>query len=64
MLNLRADFLANTDSADFRLLISAADGDTYRGTICSISLDDPTLQTQLRNIAQAYRMGIRYGKEG
>jgi hypothetical protein len=63
MLNLRADFLANQESADFRLLISAADGDNHLATITSISIDDPDLQGRLRDIAQAYRMGARYGKE-
>lgn len=63
-LNLRADLRVAAESADFRLLISAAgENGSYLATIADISIDDPTLGTQLRNITQAFRMGARYGKE-
>lgn len=65
-MNLRADFTAAPHSADFRLLISAVGKDgTYLATIASIPLkdDDPTISTQLRHIAQAFRMGARFGRE-
>jgi hypothetical protein len=63
-MNLHAQIMPAVESADFRLLISAI-GDDGRNvaTIASISIDDPNLQVRLRDIAQAFRMGARFGKE-
>lgn len=63
-MNLHAQILAAKDSADFTLLISAT-GDDGRNvaTVASISIDDPNLSARLRDIAQAFRMGARFGKE-
>lgn len=63
-MNLHAQFLEAKDSADFRLLVSVVGEDGSNGaTIASMSVDDPRLGERLRDIAQAYRMGARFGKE-
>jgi hypothetical protein len=70
-MNLHAQFRAAEHSADFTLLISAYDHDSPTKstdghnvcTVASLSIDDPQLQEKLRLIAQAYRMGARFGKE-
>lgn len=64
MLNLHAQVSAKDDSADFSLLVSATDEDGQNtATIASIHVDDPNLGQRLRDIAQAYRMATRYGRE-
>lgn len=63
-MNLHAQILAAEDSADFTLLISAVDKEgTHVATITSMSIDDPNINTRLRDISQAFRMGARFGKE-
>jgi hypothetical protein len=63
-MNLHCQIIAAADTADFRLLISATnDVGLNVATIASMPIDDPNLQTRLRDISQAYRMGARFGKE-
>lgn len=63
-LNLHAQFMPAPETADFTLLISATGESGNIATIASLSIDDPNLQGRLRDIAQAFRMGARFGKEG
>jgi hypothetical protein len=63
-MNLHIQVLPAKGTADFRLLVSATgEGGENVATIASMSIDDPDLQTRLRDIAQAFRMGARYGRE-
>lgn len=64
MLNLHAQFTGPDGFAYDRLLISAHDeqGEPL-ATIGSVMLTDPNLGDRLHQIAQAYRMGTRFGKE-
>jgi len=63
-VNLHIQVTAAEGSADFNLLVSAV-GDDGRNvaTITSMSVDDPNLQVRLRDIAQAFRMGARFGRD-
>lgn len=63
-MNLHIQVLPAADTADFRLLISATD-DTGANvaTVGSLDIDDPQLSEKLRLVAQAFRMGTRFGKE-
>lgn len=62
-MNLHAQFMEAPNTADFRLLISVEGPHDNLATVTSISIDDSQLQSRLRDIAQAFRMGARYGQE-
>lgn len=62
-MNLHLQVVPAADSADFRLLVSATGPSGNIATIASISIDDPQLNIRLRDIAQAFRMGTRFGVE-
>jgi len=63
-MNLHIQVLPAKDTADFRLLVSAVgEGGENLATIASMDVSDPDLQTRLRDICQAFRMGARFGRE-
>ena len=63
-MNLHAQIMAAERSADFILLVSAVGDDGKNlATVARLDIDDPNLQVRLRDIAQAFRMGARFGRD-
>ncbi len=64
MLNLHLQVTVAEDSADFQLLLSSHDENWENvSTIGSLWLDDPELSHKLRLAIQAYRMGMKFGRQ-
>lgn len=63
-MKLIAYFVQHENTAGFILLVTVIDDEGMpKATIASIEGDDPNMQERLGDICQAYRMGVKFGRD-